>query len=221
MGERHLLHRADGTTLGTLGDSDLDGQVLMEMATVWPGPHAQRRAYSQGEVFIEVIPPPPVLLVFGATDIGVALSKIGKASGFEVIVSDARRTFAQAERFPDAEMRFGWPQDSFTPQDLGPGCAVVVLFHDPKFDIPALSLALRSEAFYIGFLGSRKTQADRRAELLQEGFGESDLARIHGPVGLDIGGKTPALIALSIMAEVVTVQHRKSGGMLRDREPSR
>ena len=222
----HLLHRADGETLGTLGDPDLDGQVLMDVAAAWPGPYAQRHTYilkgtgAQCEVLIEVIPPPPVLAIFGATDIGVALSRIGKVSGFEIIVNDARRTFAQPERFPDAELRFGWPQDVVTSQDLGPSCAVVVLFHDPKFDIPALTLALRSEAFYIGFLGSRKTQASRRAELLQAGVKEGDLERIYGPVGLDIGGRTPALIALSIMAEVVAVQHRKKGGMLRDRPPS-
>ncbi len=214
----HLLHRSDGQTLGTLGDPDLDGQVLMDVAAAWPGPHVQRHTYARGEVLIEVIPPPPVIVIFGATDIGVALSKIAAATGFEVIVTDARRTFAQPERFPDGILRFGWPQEAITPQDLGPSTAAVVLFHDPKFDIPALTLALHSQAFYIGFLGSRKTQADRRAELLGAGFKESDLARIYGPVGLDIGGKTPAFIALSIMAEVVAVYHRKKGGMLRDRQ---
>ncbi len=189
----------------------------MDVAAAWPGPHVQRHT-ARGEVLIEVIPPPPVIVIFGATDIGVALSKIAAATGFEVIVTDARRTFAQPERFPDGILRFGWPQEAITPQDLGPSTAAVVLFHDPKFDIPALTLALHSQAFYIGFLGSRKTQADRRAELLGAGFKESDLARIYGPVGLDIGGKTPAFIALSIMAEVVAVYHRKKGGMLRDRQ---
>jgi xanthine dehydrogenase accessory factor len=218
----HLLHRADGTTQGTLGEPDLDDQVLRDVAAAWPGPYAQRHTYplrgkaAQAEVFLEVIPPPPVLVIFGATDIGVVLSRIAAASGFEVIVNDARRVFAKAERFPEAKLRFGWPQDALKPQDLGPSTAAVVLFHDPKFDIPALTLALHSDAFYIGFLGSRNTQADRRAELLRAGFKESDLGRIYGPVGLDIGGKTPAYIALSIMAEVVAVLHRKKGSMLGD-----
>ncbi|MGC9469291.1 MAG: XdhC family protein [Anaerolineae bacterium] len=210
----HLLHKADGETLGTLGDPDLDGQVLMDIAEFWPGPYVEKHSYPQGEVLIEIIPPPPVLLIFGATDIAIPLSKIAQITGFEVIVSDARRTFLREERFPDLELRFGWPQDAFTSGDLGPSWAVVVLFHDPKFDIPALSLALRSEAFYIGFLGSRKTQADRREDLIQAGFKEDKVDKIYGPVGLDIGGKEPALIALSIMAEIVAVQHRRTGGMM-------
>jgi xanthine dehydrogenase accessory factor len=211
---QHLLHRADGETLGTLGNADLDGQVLMDIAAVWPGPYAKKHSYAQGEVFIEVIPPPPVLLIFGATDIAIPLSTIAGATGFNVVVSDARRAFLTEERFPNVELKFGWPQDVFQSQDLGPGWAIVVLFHDPKFDVPALTLALQSEAFYIGFLGSRKTQADRRQELLDAGFKESDLARIHGPVGLDLGGREPAQIALSIMAEIVAVRHRRSGGIL-------
>ncbi len=210
----HLLHRADGETIGTLGNADLDGQVLMDIAEMWPGPYAKKHSYTQGEVLIEVIPPPPVLLIFGATDIAIPLTTIAGATGFNVIVSDARRAFLTEERFPDVELKFGWPQDVFQSDDLGLSWAVVVLFHDPKFDVPALTLALQSEAFYIGFLGSRKTQSDRRQELLDAGFKESDLNRIHGPVGLDIGGKEPELIALSIMAEIVAVRHRRPGGMM-------
>jgi len=212
---QHLLHRDGGATLGTLGDTDLDGQVLMDIAEAWPGPHARVHVYGQTRVLIEVIPPPPVLLVFGATDIGIALAEIGRVTGFRVLVSDARRAFLQEERFPGAETRLGWPQDVFTSDELGPSWAVVVLFHDPKFDIPSLSIALKSEAFYIGFLGSRTTQADRRDDLVQAGFGDRDLARIHGPVGLDIGGRSPSMIALSIMAEIAAVMHRRQGGMLK------
>ena len=211
---QHLLHRSDGETIGTLGNADLDGQVLMDIAAVWPGPYAKKHSYAQGDVLIEVTPPPPVLLIFGATDIAIPLATIASATGFNVVVSDARRAFLTEERFPDVELKFGWPQDVFQSKDLGVGWAVVVLFHDPKFDVPALTLALQSEAFYIGFLGSRKTQTDRRQELLDAGFKESDLARIHGPVGLDLGGREPALIALSIMSEVVAVRHRRPGGMM-------
>lgn len=210
----HLIHLADGETVGSLGDSDLDGQVLMDIAAAWPGPYTKVHTYRQGKVLIEVIPPPPVLLIFGATDVGIALAEIGRVVGFRVIVSDARRTFLTEDRFPGFELHAGWPRDVFRSEDLGPSWAVVVLFHDPKFDIPALTVALKSRAFYIGFLGSRKTQADRREDLLEAGFKESDLERIHGPVGLDIGGKEPAMIALSIMAEVAAVRHRRSGGAL-------
>ncbi len=211
---RHLLHKSDGSVRGTLGDPALDAAVLDDLVAAWPGPYAQKHTYPQGEVFVEVFPQPPTLLIFGATDIAAPLAQMGKLAGYEVIVSDARRAFLREERFPGVETRFGWPQDVFTAADFGPGWAIVVLFHDPKFDIPALTLALHSEAHYIGFLGSKKTQSDRRAELLQAGFTEEQLARIHGPVGLNIGGRDPALIALSILAEAVAVRHRRSGGMM-------
>ncbi len=210
----HLLHTATGESFGSLGDPDLDGEVLMDIAAAWPGPHARKHTYPQGEVFIEVIPPPPTLLIFGATDIAAPLAQLALTLDFEVIVSDARRAFLREERFPGTDTRFGWPQDLFEATDFGPGWAIVVLFHDPKFDLPALKLALESDAFYIGFLGSRKTQAERRAALLDAGFDASDLARIHGPVGLNIGGKEPAHIALSILSEVVAVRHRRAGGMM-------
>ncbi|MBN1875389.1 MAG: XdhC family protein [Anaerolineae bacterium] len=212
---RHILRTVTGDIQGTLGDSALDAAVLADMATFWPGPHAGKHDYPQGEVFVEVIPPPPTLLVFGATDIAVPLVQMGRLLDFQVIVSDARRTFLRAERFPGVEQRFGWPQDVFTSAELTAGWAVVVLFHDIKFDVPALTLVLKSEAYYIGFLGSRKTQDERMCALLDSGFTETDWARVHGPVGLDIGGKEPAMIALSIMAEVVAVRHRRSGGLLR------
>ena len=108
----------------------------------------------------------------------------------------------------------GWPQKAVAPAMLGSGCAVIVLFHDEKFDVPSLSLALRSQAFYVGLLGSRRTQAERRAALRAEGFESHDLERIHGPVGLDIGGRTPQMIALSILAEIVAVRHGRSGAKM-------
>ncbi len=216
----HLLRTSEGDVLGSLGDPELDAAVVADLQALWPGPYAHKRSYPQGEVFVEVIPQPPTLLIFGATDIAVPLAEMGATLDFRVIVSDARRAFLREERFPRAEIAFGWPQDVFEPEEFGPGWAVIVLFHDPKFDLPALSLALRSEAFYVGFLGSRKTQAERREGLLEAGFTEEDLARIYGPVGLDIGGKDPAMIALSILAEVAAVRHRREGGMMSRRRKS-
>ncbi|MGC9357750.1 MAG: XdhC family protein [Anaerolineae bacterium] len=210
----HLLRTAGGEVHGSLGDPALDNAVLADIADLWPGPYAHKRDYERGEVFVEVIPAPPTMLIFGATDIAQPLAQMARVTGFEVVISDARRAFITEERFPGFDLRFGWPQDVFTAEDFGPGWAIVVLFHDPKFDIPALTLALRSEAYYIGFLGSRTTQASRRSDLLEVGFTEEDLARIHGPVGLNIGGKDPAHIALSILAEAVAVRHRRKGGMM-------
>ncbi|MEA3310404.1 MAG: XdhC/CoxI family protein [Chloroflexota bacterium] len=210
----HLLRTATGDIRGTLGDPELDAAVLADLEQLWPGPHAHKHSYPQGEVFLEVIPPPPTMLIFGATDIAQPLARMAQIVGYRVIVSDARRTFLNAERFPHAEQRFGWPQKAFTSADLNLGWAVVVLFHDAKFDIPALTLALESDAYYIGFLGSRVTQADRHATLLAAGFTEAELSRIHGPVGLNIGGKEPQFIALSILAETVAVRHGRESSSL-------
>lgn len=214
----HILHKADGDTLGTLDDPDLDGAVLMDIASAWPFPYAQKHHYPQGDVFIEVIPPPPTLLIFGATDFAIPLAKMAQTLDFSVIVSDARRAFLREEKFPGTEVRFGWPQEVFQPSDFGSGWAIVVLFHDSKFDIPALTLALQSEAFYIGFMGSQKTQNDRRALLVANGFKDNELNRIYGPIGLNIGGKSPAMIALSILSEIVAVWNRRDGGMMRNRK---
>jgi xanthine dehydrogenase accessory factor len=210
----HLIYKADGSILGSLDDPELDRQVIDDMMTAWPLPHARNHHYSKGAVFVEVIPPPPTLLIFGATDIAVPLAKMAETLDFHVIVSDARRAFLHKEKFLNADVRFGWPQDSFESADFGSGWAIVILFHDPKFDIPALTLALKSEAFYIGFMGSRKTQNDRRETLRANGFQDDELNRIYGPVGLNIGGKSPGSIALSILSEIVAVWNRRDGGMM-------
>ena len=214
----HLLRKADGTVQGSLGDTSWDAQVVKDMLQVWPGPHAETHRYPQGEVFVEVVPPPLKLVIFGATDIARALVSLARPMGFRVVVSDARCAFLNEARFPEVERRGGWPQRGVHPEMLGPGCAVIVLFHDEKFDIPSLSLALCSQAFYVGLLGSQKTQAERRAALNAAGFETQDLHRIHGPVGLDIGGRSPQMIALSILAEVVAVRHGRSGGMMSQRD---
>lgn len=215
---QHLLRTAGGTTVGSLGSADLDSAVLRDISAAWPGPHAQKHTYPGGEIFIEIIPPPPTLLIFGATDIAIPLAQMARVLNYQVIVSDARRTFLQETRFPGTQTRFGWPQDVFVPPDIGVSWAIVILFHDPKLDIPALTLALKSQAFYIGMLGSRSTQAERRTTLVTHGTQASDLNRIHGPVGLNIGGREPAHIALSILSEIVAVRHRRPGGKMKERE---
>jgi xanthine dehydrogenase accessory factor len=128
-------------------------------------------------------------------------------------VVDARRTFATPERFPTAdELVVAWPQDALAAEKLGPQHHVVILSHDPKFDLPALQIALRSQAAYVGLIGSHVTQAKRKAALREVGFSDAELARIHGPVGLDLGGREPAEIALAILAEIVAVRHGRDGG---------
>lgn len=209
---RHLLAWPDGRTVG-------DPSLAAELCALFPGPAAGLRRLAGGDVFFQVFCPPPTLVIVGAVHIAVPLVDLAHRLGFRVQVVDARRTFATRDRFPTAdELTVAWPQDALAAEDLGPQHHVVILSHDPKFDLPALEIALRSRAAYVGLIGSRVTQAKRQAALRERGFGEAELARIHGPVGLDLGGREPVEIALAILAEIVAVRHGRDGGKMSARE---
>jgi xanthine dehydrogenase accessory factor len=163
-------------------------------------------------VFADVFGPPPRLVVFGAVDTAEALCAAAKAIGWATLVSDARARFATPERLPSAgQIVVAWPDEALERIRPDRRTAVVCLSHEERFDVPALAGALASDAFYIGALGSRRTQAKRRARLAEAGVPEADIERIHGPCGLDIGAETPAETALSIMAEVLAVRAGRSG----------
>jgi xanthine dehydrogenase accessory factor len=166
-----------------------------------------------GQHFVEAFPSPPRLVVFGAVDVAQPLVAYAHLLGHRVWVVDARTAFATAERFPGAdELLVGWPDELADRLVLGPGDAVVVLTHDPKLDDPAVALALRSGCRYVGAIGSRRTQAARRQRLLDTGLDPVQVDRLHGPVGLDLGGRAPAEVALAIMAQVVASRYGASGG---------
>jgi xanthine dehydrogenase accessory factor len=154
------------------------------------------------EYFINVYNPPLQLVIVGAVHLAQALIPFARAAGYDVTVIDPRAAFASSERFPGVTVHGEWPDEVLPKLDLGPRTAVVALTHDPKIDDPALAAALRSRCFYIGALGSKKTQGARRERLTAAGFGEADLQRIHGPIGLSIGARGPAEIAISIIAEI-------------------
>lgn len=154
------------------------------------------------EYFINVYNPPLHLVIVGAVHLAQALIPLARAAGYDVTVIDPRAAFASPERFPDVVVHDEWPDEVLPKLDLGPRTALVALTHDPKIDDPALNAALHSGCFYIGALGSKKTQGARRDRLAAAGFKEADLSRIHGPIGLSIGARGPAEIAISIMAEV-------------------
>ncbi len=158
-----------------------------------------------GEAFVQVFMPPRRMFIIGAVHITQTLVPMAMLSGYEVAVIDPRRAFATDERFPSVEVIKEWPDRAL--QRLMPDrqSAIIALTHDPKLDEPALRTALRTDAFYIGALGSKKTQADRRERLRAAGFDDQALARIHGPIGLNVSAKTPAEIAISIMGEVTQV----------------
>lgn len=149
--------------------------------------------------------PPLRMFVVGAVHIAQPLAPLAAQSGFSVTVIDPRRAFATTDRFRGVTLSRDWPDEALAGQVPDARSAVITLTHDPKLDDPALAGALRSDAFYIGALGSRRTHAARCDRLRAMGFGDEDLARIHGPVGLAIGARAPAEIAVSIVAEVISV----------------
>jgi len=163
----------------------------------------------EGDVFFHVFNPPLRMVLVGAVHIAQPLSRMAAVAGYDVIVVDPRQSFATAERFPGVTIVDEWPDDGLKSLDLDRRSAVVTLTHDPKLDDPALGVAIRSPAFYIGSLGSRKTHAGRVQRLTEEGFTAAEIGRIHGPVGLDLGAISPAEIAVSILAQVTATLHAK------------
>ena len=151
--------------------------------------------------------PSPRLVIVGATPIGRALSAMACQIGFEVVVVDPRRAFLRPERFPDAAaLDDRWPDEAMAALDLDPRTSVAILTHDEKLDVPALETALASRCGYIGLLGGGRTQRQRREALLAGGLGEADCDRIHGPVGLGIGARSPEQIAVSILAQLIALE---------------
>lgn len=159
-------------------------------------------------VFLDVNLPPPTLIMVGGVHISIALAAIAKALGYQTIIIDPRKAFGNESRFPHVDQLIqAWPQEALPKIPLTRSTAVAMLTHDPKIDDPALKIVFNSPVFYIGALGSRKTQAVRRQRLLDDGISVDQLDRVHGPVGINLGSETPEEIALSIMAEIVAASH--------------
>jgi xanthine dehydrogenase accessory factor len=161
------------------------------------------------EVFAEVSAPPYTLVIVGGVHTSIVLAQFAKILGYQTVIVDPRRAFGTPERFPHADSLIqSWPDEALQSLNLSHTSAVAVLTHDPKLDDPALLVALPSPAFYVGALGSKTTQAKRRTRLLEAGLTEEQVARLHGPIGLRLGAKTPEEIALSIIAEIIAVQRQ-------------
>ncbi len=164
-----------------------------------------------GAVFLRVYSPPVRVVIVGAVHIAQPLAEMARLSGYEPVVVDPRRAFATEARFAGVPLVTEWPDEALAKLGLDRRTAVVTMTHDPKIDDPALVAALRSDSFYVGALGSRKTQAARRERLRAMGFTDADLSRIHGPVGLPIGARSPGEIAVSILSQLVGALHGASG----------
>ena len=172
-----------------------------------------RQVEEGGETwFVHVHNPPARMVIVGAVHITQALAGMAETAGYDVIVCDPRRAFADDARFPAIEVSTEWPDDALNRLVPDHRTAIVTLTHDPKIDDPALEVAVRAPVFYIGALGSRRTHGKRLERLREKGFSDDELGRIHAPIGLAIGARSPAEIAVSIMAEVTQVRRQPPGG---------
>jgi xanthine dehydrogenase accessory factor len=215
----------EGEMIGTLGRSGLlDRNVIREtQGLLDEGKTTIRRFGSDGatmgdelSVHIRSFAPPPQMFIIGAIDFSAALARFASDIGYAVTISDARERFARSARFASAaHVAIGWPQEVLRGVELGPRDAVLVFTHDSKFDEPALLAALRTDAGYIGALGSRRTAADREARLRLAGATDADIARIHAPCGLDIGSRTAEETAVSVLAEIIAVRTDRAAAPLR------
>ena len=222
-----LLVRPEGEPVGELGDPGLDRVVGRDAraqlqagltSTRHYGPHGEARERAV-EVFIESFAPPPRMIIFGAVDFTAALARAAKLLGYRVTVCDARAVFATPQRFPMAdEVVNDWPHRYLAKvgEELGPRDAVCVLTHDHKFDVPAITAALETEAGYIGAMGSRRTHTDRVRRLSEEGVDDATLDRVMAPIGLDLGARTPEETAVSICAEIIALRTGRKARSLRD-----
>ena len=189
---------------------------LLGLDAVEPGP--SRVLELDGEtVFAEMLGPPPRVVVIGAIDTAEELCRAAKSLGWHTVVADPRPALTTRERLPSPdELLVAWPDEAL--EQLAPDrdTAVVVLTHEERLDVPALTSALEAEAFYVGAIGSRRTQAKRRERLLEAGVAEEELERLSGPAGLDLGAQTPAEMAVSILGEILAVRAGRFGGRLRE-----
>ena len=210
-----LLARPAGEQIGSLGGELPEQEIVRTMLAMLARAESGIRSFTTPagavEVFIETYPPPPTMYIVGAVHIAIPLVTFAKTLGFRTVVVDARGAFATPERFSHAdELIMQWPDEALEGK-LNSNSFVVLLTHDPKLDDPALKIALPSPARYVGALGSPNTHAKRLVRLREEGVPEEQLARLHAPIGLKIGGSTPEEIAVSIIAEIVAAKHGLTG----------
>jgi len=213
-----VLVAEDGTLTGSLGSAAADAALRVVALKALDRGESGTVEIEGRQVFLEAYPVKPRLVVVGAVEVARFLVRFARELGYETIVVDGRASFATPARFPDIDQLIvGWPDEVADQIGLGPRDAVAVLTHDVKFDEPAIVEALRRGCRYVGAVGSRKTQGDRRARLREAGLTDSELDQLRGPVGLDLGGRAPAETALAIMAEVVAERRGGTGRPMRER----
>lgn len=209
-----LLIYDDGRRSGSLGSMELDEAAVGVAHELLPEGKAEIRELVAGgetvQVYVESYVPPRQMVIVGAVHTAIPLERWSRDLGYETVVIDAREFFATPERFPDVgKLIIAWPDEALAQLRIGPQTDIVCLAHDAKFEDPALEFALNSQAGYIGAIGSKKTSAERLVRLREKGFTDEQLNRIHGPIGLNLGGRAPGEVAISILAEIIAVRHGK------------
>jgi xanthine dehydrogenase accessory factor len=215
LGRAHqeLIELLDENRPATLRTNLITGEATISEGT----PAGSELARRDGDLFIEPFRRPAHLIIVGAIHIAIPLHRLAKLMGYRVTIIDARAKFATKERFPEAdELIVAWPDEAMSNITLDNSTYVVILTHDPKFDLPALRSVLGKDVGYIGAIGSRKTNGNRFAALREDGFTEEQISHVHGPVGLDLGGRGAEETALGILAEITAVRFGGSGSFMRE-----
>ncbi len=209
-----LLVRPDGAVEGAL-PAAIQARVVGDARELYARELSETRLYGDYSVFIDVTAPPPRLIIIGGVHTAIPLAAMARLLGFRVIVVDGRGRFATAERFPDVdELIVEWPDEALPRLQVDWSTYVVILTHDPKFDLPALKALAGSRARYVGAMGSRQTRRKHMEQLRDEGVPQEFLDSVYGPVGLDLGARSPEEMALAIMAEIIAVRYQRPGGHL-------
>ena len=196
------------TSTDAQGTLSLSETTQSEIRTRLHDDRSGRIDTAEGDLFVQALNPPKRLILIGAVHIAQSLVPMAQIAGYDVTIIDPRGAFATKDRFPDVDLTEDWPDEAMEKLSPDHRTAVVTLTHDPKLDDPALTVALRSDVFYIGALGSNRTHNARCTRLRDAGFSDAELGRIHGPVGLDIGAKSPAEIAVSILGQITQLLHQ-------------
>ena len=205
----HVTNLVDGRDRVVVAGNNVSGELGNAIDKSFKSGKSQTVEISGEEFFINVHLPAPRIVVIGAVHISQALSKICEIADFDLEVIDPRTAFASQQRFGDTRLFADWPEDVLKQYPLDAHCALVAVTHDPKIDDYPIKAALDANCFYVGALGSRKTHAKRIGRLAQSGVSQDDLAKIHSPIGLDIGAATPQEIAVAIMAEIIDVLRKR------------
>jgi len=213
LGTKAVVDADEGVVAGEI-PSDVADDVMADAAQLMEHEQNRTLSYDDREIYIETIAPQPLLLIFGAGHVAQPLSRMAQELGFRVVVSDARKTWATEERFPNVDQLIPeWPDKAFEQVEPDRRTYVVLLSHDARFEDPVFPAVRDKPIRYIGAMGSRRTSRERAERLAAEGWSEEEIERIHAPIGIDIGAEQPSEVALSILAEIIQARYGVGTGM--------